>query len=108
MRDMLAAPDQFDWLATRLEIARKPRNDPDFSRGCGAPAELAAATTDRLRRQAGQPSDDVPSDACGATLTWCSTDCWPGWPPAKTREWLAAVLGPWWRTRSVLIALTAI
>lgn len=33
MRDMLAAPDQFDWLATRLEIARKLRNDPDFSRG---------------------------------------------------------------------------
>ncbi|BBZ52986.1 hypothetical protein MHEI_47030 [Mycobacterium heidelbergense] len=28
MRDMLAAPDQFDWLATRLEIARKLRNDP--------------------------------------------------------------------------------
>lgn len=30
MRDMLAAPDQFDWLATRLEIARKLRNDPVF------------------------------------------------------------------------------
>ncbi len=30
MRDMLAAPDQFDWLATRLEIARKLRNDPAF------------------------------------------------------------------------------
>src|SRR6201996_5615559 len=25
MRDLLATPDQFDWLATRLEIARKPR-----------------------------------------------------------------------------------
>ncbi len=33
MRDMLAAPEQFDWLATRLEIARKLRNDPEFSRG---------------------------------------------------------------------------
>lgn len=54
MRDMLAAPDQFDWLATRLEIARKLRNDPDFSRGWAErSAELAAATTDRLRRQAG-------------------------------------------------------
>src|ERR1700730_2999715 len=28
MRDLLAAPDQFDWLVTRLEIARKLRNDP--------------------------------------------------------------------------------
>src|SRR6202166_1207379 len=27
MRDMLAAPDQFDWLATRLEIARQLRDD---------------------------------------------------------------------------------
>ena len=33
MRDMLTAPDQFDWLATRLEIARKLRHDPAFSRG---------------------------------------------------------------------------
>ena len=31
MREMLAAPEQFDWLATRLEIARKLRNDPAFS-----------------------------------------------------------------------------
>lgn len=65
MRDMLAAPDQFDWLATRLEIARKLRNDPDFSRGWAErSAELAAATTDRLRRQkqANRVRDDVPSD----------------------------------------------
>ena len=33
MRDMLAAPEQFDWLATRLEIARKLRNDPAFQQG---------------------------------------------------------------------------
>jgi TetR/AcrR family transcriptional regulator, transcriptional repressor of aconitase len=67
MRDMLAAPDQFDWLATRLEIARKLRNDPAFSRGwMERSAELAAATatTDRLHRQkqAGRVRDDVPSD----------------------------------------------
>ncbi|MDJ0115188.1 TetR family transcriptional regulator, partial [Rhodococcus erythropolis] len=30
MRDMLAQPDQFDWLGTRLEIARRLRNDADF------------------------------------------------------------------------------
>ncbi|BBY66643.1 TetR/AcrR family transcriptional regulator [Mycolicibacterium helvum] len=65
MRDMLAAPDQFDWLATRLEIARKLRNDPVFQQGwVERSAELSAATSDRLRRQkqAGRLRDDVPSD----------------------------------------------
>ncbi|WP_421840201.1 TetR/AcrR family transcriptional regulator [Mycobacterium sp.] len=65
MRNMLAAPDQFDWLATRLEIARKLRNDPEFSREwTERSAELATATTDRLRRQklAQRVRDDVPSD----------------------------------------------
>lgn len=65
MRDMLAAPEQFDWLATRLEIARKLRNDPEFSRGWAErSAELAAATTDRLRRQkqANRVRDDVPNE----------------------------------------------
>jgi AcrR family transcriptional regulator len=65
MRDMLAAPDQFDWLVTRLEIARKLRTDPAFSRGWAErSAELAAATTDRLHRQkqAGRVRDDVSSD----------------------------------------------
>jgi TetR/AcrR family transcriptional regulator, transcriptional repressor of aconitase len=64
MRDMLAAPEEFDWLATRLEIARKLRNDPEFQRGwLERSAELSAATTDRLRRQkqAGRLRDDVPS-----------------------------------------------
>ncbi|MCX2930225.1 helix-turn-helix domain containing protein [Mycobacterium sp. CVI_P3] len=65
MRDMLAAPDQFDWLATRLEIARKLRNDPVFHRGwTERSAELAAATSDRLRRQkqAGRLREDVAPD----------------------------------------------
>ncbi len=65
MRDMLAAPEQFDWLATRLEIARKLRNDPAFNRGWSErSAELSAATTERLRRQkqAGRLRDDVPSE----------------------------------------------
>jgi AcrR family transcriptional regulator len=64
MRDMLAAPDQFDWLATRLEIARKLRNDPVFNRGWSErSAELSAATNARLRsqKQAGRLRDDVPS-----------------------------------------------
>ena len=65
MRDMLAAPEQFDWLATRLEIARKLRNDPVFSREWAQRyAELAEATTERLRRQkqAGRLRDDVAPD----------------------------------------------
>jgi len=65
MRDMLAAPEEFDWLATRLEIARKLRNDPEFSRGwMERSAELSAATMGRLRRQnqAGRVRDDVPGD----------------------------------------------
>lgn len=65
MRNMLAAPEQFDWLATRLEIARKLRHDPEFSRGWAErSAELAAATTERLHRQkqAGRVRDDVPAD----------------------------------------------
>jgi TetR/AcrR family transcriptional regulator, transcriptional repressor of aconitase len=48
-----------------LEIARKLRHDPAFSRGwTERSAELTAATTDRLRRQtqAGRVRDDIPSD----------------------------------------------
>src|ERR1700731_238953 len=65
MRDMLAAPDQFDWLATQLEIARKLPNDPAFHRGWSERSpELSAATSERLRRQkqAGRLRDDVPDD----------------------------------------------
>lgn len=65
MRDMIAAPERFDWLATRLEIARKLRTDPMFRRGWTERyAELAAATTDRLRsrKQAGRLRDDVARD----------------------------------------------
>ncbi|MGB3352446.1 MAG: helix-turn-helix domain-containing protein [Mycobacterium sp.] len=65
MREMLAAPEQFDWLATRLEIARKLRNDPAFSRGWAErSAELSTATAERLRRQkqAGRLRGDVPDE----------------------------------------------
>jgi len=65
MRDMLAAPDEFDWLATRLEIARKLRNDPVFHQGwVERSAELASATSERLRKQkqAGRLRDDVAPD----------------------------------------------
>jgi hypothetical protein len=48
-----------------LEIARKLRHDPAFNRGWAErSAELAAATTERLRRQtqANRVRDDVPSE----------------------------------------------
>lgn len=64
MRDLLAAPDEFGWLATRLEITRRLRNDPEFHRGWAErSAELDVATTERLRRQtrAGLVRDDVPA-----------------------------------------------
>ncbi|MCV7256540.1 TetR/AcrR family transcriptional regulator [Mycolicibacterium fluoranthenivorans] len=63
MRELIAAPEQFDWLATRLEIARKLRNDPAFHAGWAErSAELSAATSERLRQQkkAGRLRDDVP------------------------------------------------
>jgi AcrR family transcriptional regulator len=65
MRNMLSAPDQYDWLATRLEIARKLRHDPVFREGWAErSAALAAATADRLHRQkhAGRLRGDVGSD----------------------------------------------
>ena len=87
MRDMLAAPDQFDWLATRLEIARKLRNDPAFHRGWSErSAELSAATTARLRRQkqAGRCATTCPARCCRRIWIWCSTVWSRGWLPATT------------------------
>ena len=57
MRDMLAAPDQFDWLATRLEIARKLRHDPAFNQGVGGALGGADGGDDRSAApaEAGRP-----------------------------------------------------
>ena len=65
MGEMLAAHEESDWLATRLELARKLRNDPVFQQGWAQrSAALAAATTDRLQRQrqAGRVRQDIPGD----------------------------------------------
>lgn len=65
MRDMLASPEQFDWLGTRLEIARRLRTDPEFAKAWSErSAELTAATVKRLERQksAGRLRDDVPTE----------------------------------------------
>ncbi|MBF6416006.1 TetR/AcrR family transcriptional regulator [Nocardia cyriacigeorgica] len=65
MRDMLANPQQFNWLGTRLEIARRLRTDPEFRAGwTQRSAELTAATLARLERRkaAGALRDDVPTD----------------------------------------------
>ena len=109
MRDMLAAPDQFDWLATRLEIARKLRNDPEFSRGWAErSAELQAATTARLRRQkeAHGYATTSPVKCCSATWNWFWTDWWPGWLPAKIpSDWPLSSI--WWRTRCAATILAS-
>ncbi|WP_280418767.1 TetR/AcrR family transcriptional regulator [Nocardia carnea] len=65
MRDMLADPQEYNWLGTRLEIARRLRTDPEFrSSWTQRSAELTAATLARLERRkaAGALRDDVPTD----------------------------------------------
>ncbi|NMO00362.1 TetR/AcrR family transcriptional regulator [Gordonia sp. TBRC 11910] len=64
MRNMLARPQDFDWLGTRLEIARKIRTDVSFrDEWLARSAELDSATLARLERQrtAGRLRDDIPS-----------------------------------------------
>lgn len=64
MRNLLQDPTQFDWLGTRLEIARRLRTDPEFREGWAArSAELAAATEARLeqQRRLGRLRDDIPT-----------------------------------------------
>jgi TetR/AcrR family transcriptional regulator, transcriptional repressor of aconitase len=65
MRDMLAHPEEFDWLGTRLEIARRQRTDPEFRHNWEQrSAELTSAALSRLknRRAAGALRDDVPTE----------------------------------------------
>ncbi|EON34497.1 TetR family transcriptional regulator [Gordonia terrae C-6] len=65
MRDMLTRPQDFDWLGTRLEIARKLRTDNSFrAEWVSYSAEVEQATLSRLERgrQAGRLRDDVPTD----------------------------------------------
>jgi TetR/AcrR family transcriptional regulator, transcriptional repressor of aconitase len=71
MRDMLNRPEEFDWLGTRLEIARKLRTDPGFRTEWKArSAELESATLARLERQrtAGRLRDDLPTSVLVAYL----------------------------------------
>ena len=88
MRDMLAAPEQFDWLATRLEIARKLRHDPAFNKewtealsGVGGGDDRAAASAEV---RPGGCATTSPATCCSATWTWFSTGWWPRWLPVKT------------------------
>ena len=65
MRDMLAQPQDFDWLGTRLEIARKIRTDTAFRDEWQArSAELDSATLSRLesQRTAGRLRSDLPTE----------------------------------------------
>lgn len=62
MRDLLAHPEDHDWLGTRLEVARRLRTDDGFRAGWAQrSAELTHATRARLERQreAGKLRDDV-------------------------------------------------
>lgn len=68
---MLNRPEDFDWLGTRLEIARKLRTDPGFRTEWKArSAELESATLARLERQrtAGRLRDDIPTTVLVAYL----------------------------------------
>ncbi len=65
MRDILEQPDRFEWLGTRLEIARRLRTDPEFRKSWAEKSsELTDATLARLERQktAGKLREDVPKD----------------------------------------------
>lgn len=65
MRDMLAQPEQFEWLGTRLEITRRLRTDAEFRKSWSErSAELTDATLGRLERQqtAGRLREDVPRE----------------------------------------------
>lgn len=65
MREILAEPDEFSWLGTRLEIARRIRTDPHFSeRWADRQAEVDAAILARLREQktSGHMRTDVPDE----------------------------------------------
>jgi AcrR family transcriptional regulator len=65
MRDMLARPDEYDWLGTRLEVTRRVRSDPHFRKEwTQRSAELTAATAGRLDRQrsAGRLREDLPTE----------------------------------------------
>ncbi|MET3859984.1 AcrR family transcriptional regulator [Dietzia sp. 2505] len=65
MREILADPNEFSWLGTRLEIARRIRTDPAFrERWTDRQAELDEAILARLREQkdSGRMRTDVPDD----------------------------------------------
>ena len=62
MRDMLKRPERHEWLATRLEISRKLRTEPDFrARWKEHQQTLDQAVRDRLARNAEEDRmrDDV-------------------------------------------------
>ncbi len=66
MRDLVAdstSPEVGGWLGTQLEVSRRLRTDPDFTKRWAQRSEaIAAATRERLERQreAGALREDVP------------------------------------------------
>jgi len=65
MRDMLRHPERYDWLATRIEIVRKLRSDPEFKDRWHKHQEvLDEAVAKRLKENASKNRmrSDVPNE----------------------------------------------
>ncbi|MHA2789006.1 TetR/AcrR family transcriptional regulator [Corynebacterium sp. S7] len=72
MRDMLRHPERYDWLATRIEIVRKLRSDPEFKERWHKHQEvLDQAVANRLRENASnhRMRTDVPMETLHLYLT---------------------------------------
>ncbi len=96
MRDLLAAPDQFDWLVTRLEIARKLRNDPAFHQGWAERSGRVVGGDHRTSAQAeaGRHACAMMCRVrcCRPIWIWSSTVWWRALASGEDTENLSAVL----------------
>ncbi len=95
MRNMLAKPENYQWLGTRLEIARRLRTDAEFrAEWQQRYEELNQATVARLERKkaAGTLRDDVPTEVLHIYLDLVLDGLIARLASGQTGEDLAAVL----------------
>jgi AcrR family transcriptional regulator len=99
MRDMLAAPEEFDWLATRLEshascvtIRRSTAAGRSARRSCRRRPPRACANRSKLDGC----ETMCPARFCRRTWTWSSTAWSRGWRPATTPK---SSVGYWTSSR---------
>ena len=95
MRNMLAKPENYQWLGTRLEIARRLRTDAEFrAEWQQRYEELNQATIARLERKkaAGTLRDDVPTEVLHIYLDLVLDGLIARLASGQTGEDLAAVL----------------